>query len=71
MISGNVSAEIRLGYIVKPSGEKIPFKGGLFVANLFKLLEEVEFSKEKIEKPGYYGPQVIKFHKAEIVGVDE
>ncbi len=67
-VSGDFSAEIRLGYKVS-GGVKTPFKGGLFTGNVFKILEEVEFSKEKLEDSGYIGPRTIKFRKGEIVGV--
>ncbi len=67
--SGNFSAEVRLGYIVK-DGVKTPFKGGLFTGNIFNLLEDCELSKEIIEETGYKGPKAIKFYKGELVGLD-
>lgn len=67
-ISGNFSAEIRLGYEII-DGVKTPFRGGLFTGNVFKVLEDVEFSKEQVEMIGYLGPAVIKFHKSKIVGM--
>jgi len=67
MISGDFSAEIRLGIIIK-NGKKTPFKGGLFTGNIFKLLEETHLSKEVQEKVGYLGPKAIKFYNADIVG---
>ncbi len=66
--SGNFSAEIRLGYRIK-DGKKIPFKGGLFSGNVFDVLKDVEFSKEKINVPGYFGPKVLKFYQCQIVGM--
>ena len=66
--SGNFSAEVRLGYILK-DGKKTPFKGGLFTGNIFKLLEDCELSKEVIEEAGYKGPKAIKFYKGELVGL--
>lgn len=69
MLSGNFSAEVRLGYMVK-DGVKTPFKGGLFTGNIFKLLEDCELSKEIIEETGYKGPKAIKFYKGELVGLD-
>lgn len=68
IVSGDFSAEIRQGYKIK-NGVKTPFKGGLFTGNVFKILEDVELSKELIEEAGYYGPKVLKFHKGEIVGM--
>lgn len=69
VVSGDFSAEIRLGFIIK-NGEKIPFKGGLFTGNIFKILEEVKLSKERINLKGYFGPQMIKFMKGEIIGLN-
>ncbi|MCA9459463.1 MAG: hypothetical protein KC550_02845, partial [Nanoarchaeota archaeon] len=69
VVSGDFSAEIRLGFIIR-NGKKIPFKGGLFSGNIFKILEEVKLSKEKINLKGYYGPEVIKFMKGEIIGLN-
>lgn len=66
-ISGSFSAEIRLGYIIE-NGKRTPFKGGLFSGNVFDLIDDIELSKEIIEKPGYKGPKSIKFYQAEIVG---
>ena len=66
--SGNFSAEIRLGYRIK-GGKKIPFKGGLFSGNVFDVLREVDFSKEKMNVPGYFGPKVLKFYKGQIIGM--
>jgi predicted Zn-dependent protease len=65
--SGDVSAEIRLAYHCK-GGEKIPFRGGLFSGNIFKLMEDMEISKEKINVPSYEGPKILKFYEGEIVG---
>ncbi len=71
LISGDFSAEIRLGFKIDENGNKTAFKGGLFTGNIFKLLEEVQFSKEIYEGVGYRGPKYIKFINADIVGVDE
>ena len=68
MISGDFSAEIRLGYRIE-NGVKTPFKGGLFTGNIFRLLEEVELSNELLEGPSYNGPKQIKFHKGQIIGL--
>ncbi len=66
--SGDFSSEIRLGYRIK-NGIRIPFKGGLFVGNVFKIIEEMYLSKEQINIPGYCGPRTIKFNKGKIVGL--
>lgn len=66
-VTGNFSAEIRLGYHVK-NGIKKAFRGGLFSGNVFKILEDAEFSKEKIKEAGYFGPKMVKFYNGEIIG---
>jgi PmbA protein len=68
LTSGNYSAEIRLGYIHE-NGKKIPFKGGLFSGNVFEVMKEMKFSKEKMNVPGYVGPKYIKFLKGDVTGV--
>jgi predicted Zn-dependent protease len=68
MLSGDFSAEIRLGYKIE-NGVKTSFKGGLFTGNIFKLMEDIELSKEIFQEENYLGPKAIKFHKAEIVGM--
>ncbi len=66
-LSGNFSAEIRLGYIVK-NNKKIPFKGGTFTGNIFKLFENVNLSKEIEVVRGYKGPKAILFKDATVSG---
>lgn len=66
--SGDFSSEIRLGYRIK-DGLKVPFKGGLFVGNVFKVVEEVELSSDTINIPKYKGPEMVKFWKGKIVGM--
>jgi glycosyltransferase involved in cell wall biosynthesis len=68
MISGDFSAEIRLGYIIE-NGIKTPFKGGLFTGNIFEISKEINLSNEKIETAGYIGPKQIKFFNANIIGL--
>ncbi len=68
IVSGNFSAEIRLGYHIK-DGIKTPFKGGLFSGNIFKLLENCKLSTQIIEESGYKGPKSIKFYDGEIIGL--
>jgi len=66
-LSGNFSAEIRLGYIVK-GNKRVPFKGGTFTGNIFKLFEEVYLSKEIEVVRGYKGPKAILFKDATVSG---
>ncbi len=68
ILSGDFSAEIRLGYKIE-NGVKTSFKGGLFTGNIFKLMQNVELSKEQLHDETYLGPKAVKFHNAEIVGM--
>ncbi|MEM3126787.1 MAG: metallopeptidase TldD-related protein [Candidatus Woesearchaeota archaeon] len=63
-LSGDFSAEIRLGYIVR-NGKKIPFKGGTFTGNVFHLFRNVYLSKETELVYGYKGPKAILFKDAQ------
>jgi predicted Zn-dependent protease len=69
MVSGDFSAEIRLGYLYKGK-KKIPFRGGMFTGNVFNLLEDVYFAKESMMKEGYLGPIAVKFMKGVIAGLE-
>lgn len=66
IVSGDFSAEIRFGYILE-NGKKIPFKGGLFSGNVMQICQEIELSSNMQNKPEYFGPKSIKFHKAKII----
>ncbi len=66
--SGDFTAEIRLGYVIK-NGKKIPFKGGMWVGNYFKVLADCRLAKERWCKSGYYGPKAIRFDNSFISGL--
>jgi PmbA protein len=67
IVSGNFSAEIRLGYLVK-HGEKTPFIGGLFTGNIFDCISNISLSKETMEEVGYIGPRHIKIKQGKYIG---
>ncbi|MBU0461548.1 MAG: hypothetical protein KJ574_03095 [Nanoarchaeota archaeon] len=67
-ISGDFSAEIRLGYLWE-NGRKAPFKGGMFTGNVFSMIQNAHFSKEKKTLEGYSGPKAVVFNKAVIAGI--
>ncbi|MFW5747142.1 MAG: metallopeptidase TldD-related protein [Nanoarchaeota archaeon] len=66
-ISGDFSAEVRLGYFHK-NGKKYPFRGGLFSGNVFDLMKHVYFSNSPITADGYCGPSLVRFEKGIISG---
>ena len=70
MISGDFSAEIRLGYRCRGKN-RTPFRGGMFTGNVFELLREVHFSKESMTAEGYLGPKAIRFMHGTIAGMEK
>ena len=76
-ISGDFSAEIRLGYLVtkdkkSKSGKiiKKPFKGGMFSGNVFEIIQDMSLSKERKEETGYIGPKIVLFNNCVVSGMD-
>ena len=66
-VSGDFSAEIRLGHIYE-NDKKISFSGGLFSGNIFEILKNVEISTERKLEGNFEGPKKIIFKKGEIIG---
>lgn len=59
-VSGDFSAEIRLGYRHDASGVT-PIKGGSLVGNIFSAFGDARFSAEPFSDGTYYGPAAIRF----------
>lgn len=68
VVSGDFSSEVRFGHILKSDGSKEYLYGGMFVGNVFSVLEDFFASKEMMEKTGYYGPENLVFYNATISG---
>ncbi len=66
-VSGDFAAEVRLGYVIK-NGKKKPFKGGMFVGNIFDMIKDMWLSKEVVKQPGYHGPEVARFEFGTVSG---
>lgn len=66
-VTGDFSAEIRLGYRHDASGVK-PIKGGSLVGNLFAAFGDARFSAEPFTDGVYYGPAAIRFADLKITG---
>ncbi len=66
-ITGDFSAEIRLGYRHDASGVT-PIKGGALVGNLFAAFGDARFSAEPYTDGTYYGPAAIRFGDLAIAG---
>lgn len=58
MVSGDYSAEIRLGYLWQ-NGRSTPIRGGHLVGNVFKDLCDARFSREVMQSGRYYGPRTV------------
>jgi PmbA protein len=67
-ITGDFSAEIRLGYRHDAQGVT-PIKGGALVGNLFTAFTDARFSVEPFTDGVYYGPAAIRFSDLTIAGV--
>jgi predicted Zn-dependent protease len=58
-LSGDFSAEIRLGYLYK-NGKRIPIRGAMFTGNLFAMLDTMRMDGE-LHLARYKGPAVVRF----------
>jgi len=66
--TGDFSAEIRLGYR-KEGNTWIPFRGGMFTGNIFKVVENFLLSKEVTNLEGYIGPSALLVNEGVIAGI--
>ena len=66
-ISGDFSAEIRLGYLVE-GDQRTPFKGGARVGNVIEALANARWSAETGFYGDYQGPQTARFGSLVIAG---
>jgi predicted Zn-dependent protease len=73
-ISGDFSAEIRLGYVIKKNQAgkviKESFKGGMFTGNVFDIVGNMYLSSEIKETNGYHGPKLVVFRNAIVSGME-
>jgi PmbA protein len=68
-ISGDFSAEIRLGYLVEDD-RRTPFKGGALVGNVIEALANARWSAETGFFGDYQGPQTARFGSLAVAGGD-
>lgn len=67
MVTGDVVAEIRLGYLV--DGDRVtPIKGGALSANLFDGFAQAAYAREVAFLGEYLGPEAIRFEQMVIAG---
>lgn len=67
VVTGDFSAEIRLGYRHDASGTA-PIKGGALTGNLFEAFTDARFSAESFTDGTYYGPAAFRFADLTIAG---
>ncbi|HEX2033340.1 MAG TPA: metallopeptidase TldD-related protein [Chloroflexota bacterium] len=66
-ITGDFGSEIRLGYEITPQGRR-PIKGGSVGGNVFEAFAGARFSRERLERGEYAGPQAVRFSALRISG---
>lgn len=59
-MSGDFSAEIRLGYVYQ-NGKKTPIRAAMFSGNVFRMLETMRASKNRVTVERYSGPSLVRF----------
>ncbi len=59
-LSGDFSAEIRLGYRYTEKG-KVPVRGAMFSGNVFRMLDAMRLSRERVTMERYRGPRAVRF----------
>lgn len=58
--TGAFSGEIRLAYLHRPDGTRVPVKGGSVTGTLGEALAEARFSQEVATAGGYHGPRAVR-----------
>lgn len=66
-VTGDFSAEIRLGYRHDAAGAQ-PIKGGSLVGNIFTAFGDARFSTESFTDGVYFGPAAIRFASLAVTG---
>lgn len=66
-VSGDFTAEIRLGYRHDTTGVR-PIKGGALTGNVFTALQDVRFSAAAFTDGVYYGPAAARFGDLSVAG---
>jgi len=66
-VTGDFSAEIRLGYLHDARGVR-PIKGGTLSGNVFTALQDVRFSASAYTDGVYYGPAAARFGELSVAG---
>jgi len=67
-VTGAFSGEIRTGYFLQ-DGQKIPIKGGSVSGIMQKAFKEAFFSRERIQREAYLGPEAVRIERLDIAGI--
>ncbi|MBC8447936.1 MAG: hypothetical protein H8D78_09315 [Chloroflexi bacterium] len=67
MVTGDVVAEIRLGYVVE-GDRATPIKGGALSSNLYDGFAQATYAREMVFLGEYFGPEAIRFEKMVVAG---
>ena len=59
-VSGDFSAEIRLGYL-HADGKRIPVRAAMLSGNVFAMLDAMRMSRERMVAEKYSGPMTVRF----------
>ncbi len=66
-VTGAFSGEIRTGYFLN-HGQKISIKGGSVSGTMQEAFKEAFFSRERIQREAYLGPEAVRIEKLDIAG---
>jgi hypothetical protein len=67
-VTGELSAEIRLGELITPQGAIIPVKGGSVAISTRQAFPKARLSKERVQRDRYLGPEVVWLPGAKVAG---
>jgi PmbA protein len=66
--TGAFSGEIRLAYLHRPDGSRVPVKGGSVTGVLGEAFADARFSREVATARGYRGPRAVRLERCTVTG---
>jgi len=66
--TGAFSGEIRLAYLHRPDGTRVPVKGGSVTGTLGDAIADARFSREIATAGGYRGPRAVRLERCVVAG---
>jgi predicted Zn-dependent protease len=64
--TGAFSGEIRLAYLHRPDGTRVPVKGGSVTGTLGEALADARFSAETATARGFHGPRAVRLERCTV-----